>query len=196
MGNHIPRRRSDNSGKVKVIMHDGTVHEFDQPLAVAELMLEHPQQAVVEFPSVMAGNRAVPLPADKKLESQKIYLMLPMKGGKVAALSADGARHILSKAKSLLRSQFFLSSAKILPLFARIFPSGIRMEGNVIVSHGQDFSQLEKPEMGNKLGTLLEALEERPEFLSKQFSGKGWKPTLDTIKEKAMEKKVPHWLFQ
>ncbi|XP_043721618.1 uncharacterized protein LOC122669050 [Telopea speciosissima] len=195
MGNYIPRRASYNTGKVKVILCDGKVHEFDQPLAVAELMLENPQQVVVEFQSLMAGNwRPVPLPADKKLETYKIYLMLPMKGGKAAALSAEDARHILSKAKLLLRSQSFLSPARILPLLARICPSGIGMEGDVVVSHGQDCSQLEKPEV-YKLETLLEAFEERPEFLSRQFSGKGWKPTLDTIKEKAIEKKAPHWLF-
>ncbi|XP_042474826.1 uncharacterized protein LOC122056926 [Macadamia integrifolia] len=197
MGNYIPRRALYNNGKVRVILSDGKVHEFDQPLAVAELMLEHPQEVVVEFQSLLTGNRPVPLPADKRLETHKIYLMLPMKGGKAASLTADGARHIRSKAKILLRSQSLVSSAKILPLFARICPSGIGMgmEGDVVVSHGQDCSQLEKPDKVYKLGNLLEDFDEKPEFLSRQLSGKGWKPTLDTIKEKAIEKKVPHWLF-
>jgi len=42
---------------------------------------------------------------------------------------------------------------------------------------------------------LPEILEARPEYLNRQLSGKGWKPTLDTIKEKNIDRKHTHWLF-
>lgn len=43
-------------------------------------------------------------------------------------------------------------------------------------------------------GDFVESLEAKPEYFSRQLSGKGWKPSLDTIKEKRVEK-VPHWLL-
>jgi len=35
----------------------------------------------------------------------------------------------------------------------------------------------------------------RPEFLSRELSSKGWKPSLRTIEERVAPKKTPHWLF-
>lgn len=41
-----------------------------------------------------------------------------------------------------------------------------------------------------------EAAEGQPEILlQRQFSRKGWKPSLRTIEEWSLAKKVPHWLF-
>lgn len=47
MGNQISLRPSDAT--CKIVFWDGSVRKFDQPVTVAELMLEHPQQVVVEF---------------------------------------------------------------------------------------------------------------------------------------------------
>ncbi|PNX91763.1 hypothetical protein L195_g047897, partial [Trifolium pratense] len=80
MGNHVSFRPSDSTGKV--IFLDGSVHEFDEQITVAELMMDHPQKVVVEFQSAVNQKRPTPLPADKKLEMKKIYLMLPVKQGK------------------------------------------------------------------------------------------------------------------
>ncbi|EMS53054.1 hypothetical protein TRIUR3_05191 [Triticum urartu] len=37
--------------------------------------------------------------------------------------------------------------------------------------------------------------EHRPEFLSRELSCRGWKPSLNTIEERVIPKKVSHWLF-
>uniref|UniRef100_J3LN16 Uncharacterized protein n=2 Tax=Oryza brachyantha TaxID=4533 RepID=J3LN16_ORYBR len=37
--------------------------------------------------------------------------------------------------------------------------------------------------------------EHRPEFLSRELSSRGWKPSLITIEERVAPKKVSHWLF-
>ncbi|KAK3194245.1 hypothetical protein Dsin_025555 [Dipteronia sinensis] len=198
MGNYVSLYRpSDATGKV--ILSDGSVHEFDKPITVAEMMLEHPQEVVVEFiKSTVSEKRPSPLPADKKLEIKKVYLMLPMKRGKPASLSSEEARHVLSTANSVLRSRSLLSSSKFLPLFAKICPA-------LTEEQGQRFEQLKKEdteeimavELKIETELLPESLDGRPEYLSRQLSGKGtWKPSLDTIKEKKIEKKVNHWLFQ
>ncbi|KAJ4727787.1 putative Multidrug resistance protein ABC transporter family protein [Melia azedarach] len=196
MGNYITYRPSDATGKV--ILRDGTVHEFDKPLTVAELMLEHPQQVVVELCSAVSEKRPNPLPADKKLEVKKVYVMIPMKRGKPASLSSDEARQVLLSANSLLRSRSLISSSKFLPLFAKICPA--------VTGEEHRFIQLQKNKENVEEGRsvefkfesefLPECLDGGPEYLSRQLSGKGWKPSLDTIKEKKVEKKVSHWLYQ
>ncbi|KDP28243.1 hypothetical protein JCGZ_14014 [Jatropha curcas] len=188
MGNYITTQSTNVTGKV--ILSDGSVQEFDQPVTVAELMLEHPQQVVVEFCPNLTEKRPTPLPADKKLEMKKLYLMLPIKRGKPASLSSEEARHVVSCATSLLRSRSFLSSSRFLPLFARICPA----DGHKIVLERKESNNVEK--RNHESSELLpEILENRPEYLSKQLSGKGWKPSLDTIIEKKIEKKIPHWLL-
>ncbi|PIA29193.1 hypothetical protein AQUCO_06200051v1 [Aquilegia coerulea] len=191
MGNFISHQLFDMTGKV--VLSNGTIHEFDQPLTVAELMLEHPQQVVVEFRSLMAGKRVTPLPADKKLDIKKVYLMIPMKIGRTGPLSVHEARRVLENANNVLRSRALMSSAKLLPLLARGCKMGITVESNVVMVKKEDI--VEKLEKNNKTELLPINFEERTKFLSRQFSGKGWKPSLDTITEKKIEKKVSHWLF-
>ncbi|KAL0371525.1 UNVERIFIED_CONTAM: hypothetical protein Sangu_0470600 [Sesamum angustifolium] len=55
MGNSAPHRLSDVDATGKVILSNGVVFTYDKPLTVAELMLEHPQQVVVEFQPVVNG---------------------------------------------------------------------------------------------------------------------------------------------
>ncbi|KAJ7977646.1 Multidrug resistance protein ABC transporter family protein [Quillaja saponaria] len=194
MGNTIKYLASKSS--TKIVLWDGSVQEFDNPVTVAELMLEHPQQVVVEFHSAMNQKRPSPLPADKKLEMNKIYLMIPMKRGKPAGLTTEEARRILLIVNSLIRSQFALSSSKYLPLFARMCPAaGMITEPDKCVIQKKEKTEKEAERYVNFSDFLPEMMEETPEYLSRQLSGKGWKPSLDTIKEKKVDKRITHWLF-
>ncbi|XP_059625596.1 uncharacterized protein LOC132268778 [Cornus florida] len=192
MGNYILYCQSHTSGKV--ILSDGTLHKYDTPLTVAELMLEYPQQVVVEFQSVLSDKRPSPLPADKKLEIDKVYIMLPMKRGKPATLSSEESHHLLSRASSVLKSRSLLSSSGFLPFFARICPATTRKGNKFVLNRTKD--SVERSEEASIPEFFPENFElERPEYLSRQLSGKGWKPSLDTIKEKGVKRKVRHWLF-
>lgn len=184
MGNHITHRRSDATGKV--VLSDGTVHEFDKPLTVAELMLEHSQQVVVELQSAVNEKRPTPLPADTKLDTKKIYIMLPIKRGKPAAMSSEEVRRILLTANLVLRSRSLLSSSRFLPLFARICPAALGDEQGFVLRKNESVERTEErfvPEFPPEI------LDGTPEYLSRQLSGKGWKPSLDPINEMKVKKK-------
>lgn len=197
MGNSIPQ------GTSKVVFSDGTVHCYDKPLTVAELMLEHPQQMVVEFKPIADGKRPIPLPADMKLEKNKAYIMLPIRKGKPSNLSSEEARKILTKTSTMLKSKSLLASyTGFFPVFARICPAAVLSSlgngGDHVLNSDKNLYLLKKEqeeEQGSKHDYFSDIVEGRPEFLSRQLSGKGWKPSLDTIKEKSMQAKIRHWLF-
>ncbi|KAF5462426.1 hypothetical protein F2P56_018432 [Juglans regia] len=195
MGNCVAYPTSEDATG-KVILSDGTVHEFDKPLTAAELMLEHSQQVVVELHSAVNEKRPTPLPADNMLETRRIYVMLPVKQGKLAALSSEETRRILLTANSVLRSRSsLLSSSRFLPLFARIFPStGLGDRQGLLMQKKESDERTEKSFV--LMESLPEILDGRPDYLSRQLSGKGWKPSLDTIKENNIKKKMSHWLFK
>ncbi|KAI4326432.1 hypothetical protein MLD38_031747 [Melastoma candidum] len=179
----------------RVILWDGTVHRFDGQITAAELMLEHPQQVVVEFdPAADPRKRAAPLPADRRLDTRKIYLMLPVKGGKPVSLSSEGARRALSAATSILgpRSLLAPSVSGFLPLLARMCTAGVaddEVPKKDNSSKFEDLMTMAQNAWGGVGGTEMET------YLSRQVSGKGWKPSLDTIVEKKVENRVSHWLF-
>ncbi|CAI9105484.1 OLC1v1004414C1 [Oldenlandia corymbosa var. corymbosa] len=212
---HRPRRL--HSGKV--ILSDGSVHEYHEPLTVAELMLEYPQHMVIEFPPNMSTTidrrrkdgvqppppkRPSPLPADKKLEMNKVYFMVPVKRSgannkPTPALSADDARRILMKAETLIMSSPSLGCS-----FEGILPLLVRMVSGGAVGGGGGGNKTGSAGKGGRFGEMLGAEDEKPavagvapEFvmMSRSVSGKGWKPSLDTITEKTVQAKVRHWLF-
>ncbi|KAJ8573709.1 hypothetical protein K7X08_010220 [Anisodus acutangulus] len=197
MGNSIPQ------GTSKVIFSDGTVHCYDKSLTVAELMLENPQKMVVEFKPIADGKKPIPLPADMKLERNKAYIMLPIRKGKLSSLSSEEARKILLKASTMLKSKSLLAAyTGFLPVLARICPAAAAAVSSSSLGNGRDYVLnsdknlcLLKREEGSKHDYFSDILEGRPEFLSRQLSGKGWKPSLDTIKERSMQAKICHWLF-
>lgn len=193
MGNSIPKNWSNATGKV--ILSTGEVYKYDEPITVAELMLEHPQQLVVEFQPVMNGKKPTPLPADKKLETKKVYLMLPIKRGKPVALSSEEARRVLENANSFLKSKSLIYSSGFLPFFVRICPAGGGVGHEDVFTNIKKSSVERKEEEESKSDYFNIILEGRPEFLRRQLSGKGWKPSLDTIKEKTIKAKIHHWLF-
>ncbi|XP_009401639.2 uncharacterized protein LOC103985613 [Musa acuminata AAA Group] len=195
MGNLLSCQAAD-SFDGKVVLSDGTVHEFDHPTLVAELMLEHPHQFVVDVRSLSAGNsKAAPLPADYMLEPDKVYVMLPVARGKAARLSADEARRVLALASRLRLKQRSASAAPFLRVLGARTEAPAEEKGKKAAVEMKQ----EEDSRGEDVGAKLEGVEgwpssERPEFL-RQFSSKRWAPTLGTIVEKSMEKKVPHWLL-
>ncbi|MED6118902.1 hypothetical protein PIB30_007064 [Stylosanthes scabra] len=200
MGNQLSLRPSD-AATAKIVFWDGSIHDFHQPLTVAELMLEHPNQVVVEFDSALINKqkKLIPLPADKNLEMNKLYLMLPIKKGKPVSLTGPHSRHILLAVNSALRSKEIVCSSRVIPWLASLAAGeggrrGRRREEEVQTKEETvryEFSEFLMPEM------CLEGMMMRPEYLSRQLSAgsRGWRPSLDTIKEKKIEKKLNHWLF-
>ncbi|KAK7392247.1 hypothetical protein VNO78_20679 [Psophocarpus tetragonolobus] len=189
MGNHVSLGASHGRGKI--VLWDGSVHEIDQSVTVtvAELMLDHPEQVVVELHSAVDLKRPTPLPADKKLETNKVYLMLPIKRGKPLALNGDETSRILFILNSALHSKSLRVSSKFLPWLTRL------CQNTTIVEPQRKEEEAQKNQSCHLSELLPEILQGRPEYLNRQFSGKSWKPTLDTIKEKNIDKKLAHWLF-
>ncbi|XP_022953412.1 uncharacterized protein LOC111455974 [Cucurbita moschata] len=186
------------SGVGKLVLSDGSIHEFNEPLTVAELMLEHPRHVVVELrSSAVTEKRPTPLPADLKLDLKKVYMMLPIRGGKPVSLSSEEIRRVILCANSALRSRsLLLSSSKVLPWLARARSATTPTTTGAV---GVDVKKKDLTMIGEEMRWETEmamAAEGRPEYLSRQLSGKAWKPSLDTIKEKKFEKKLSHWLFK
>jgi hypothetical protein len=167
--------------------------EFDQPITVAELMLDHPKHVVVEFHSAMNQKKPTPLPADKNLEMNKKYVMVPMKPGKPVGLSAEDCRRILSIVNSSFNTNNYLSSSQgFVPWLVRFLK-----KKKVEIGEVETSMQINEEERFNFCEFLPEMMEERAEYLnlSRQLSGKGWKPSLDTIKEKKVKRKISGWVF-
>lgn len=124
-------------------------------------------------------------------------MMLPIRGGKPASLSSEEIRRVLVCANSALRSgSLLLSSSKVLPWFARACTATT----TTITTTRDARAEIKKEDLvkieGEEDRWEMEMVAEgRPEYLSRQLSGRGWKPSLDTIKEKKFEKKFSHWLF-
>ncbi|KAK8497561.1 hypothetical protein V6N13_002964 [Hibiscus sabdariffa] len=183
----------------KVVLWDGSIQKFSCPFTAAELMLEHPQQVVMEFHSGVNGKRPIPLPADEKLDVKKVYVMLPVNRGKPTTLASEEARRVLVSANTVLRSRSFLSSSRLFPLLARICPANDHMQEMGQQSPLQEKGNVRErvEEVGCLTELLPESMEGLPEYMNRQYSGKGWKPSLDTIKEKNIERKVSvsHWFY-
>lgn len=189
MGNQISFGATDKKGKI--VHWDGSVEEFERPVMVAELMVEHPQQVVVELHSAMNQSRPVPLAADKKLERNNIYVMLPLRRGKPVRLNSEESRRLLLMVDSALRSKSLLFSTRFLSRVARVCRG--RSVGEGVVKKDQ-----EKEKIGERhvcCEILSDITESTPEYLSRQFSGKEWKPSLDTIDEKKNQKRLSGCLF-
>nr|XP_017234452.1 PREDICTED: uncharacterized protein LOC108208432 [Daucus carota subsp. sativus] len=195
MGNQITSHHHSPPSTGKVILSDGTVHDYESPLTVAELMLEHPQQVVVEYKPTSHAKRPSPLPADEKLDPHKIYVMLPVKKGKPASLASLESRQLIFTANNLLKSsKFFSKTSGVLPFFVKICPAPgnwVAEKNAVVVKKGGSEGN-ELPEKEDYFGKMLE---DTPELLSRQVSCKGWKPSLDTIVEKGINPRVRHWLY-
>ncbi|CAM0872855.1 unnamed protein product [Alopecurus aequalis] len=180
----------------KVVMADGTVRALSEPVSVAELMMDHPRHFVVDARVLQqrkgapggGASKVAPLPADHVLGAGGVYVLLPAIRGKV---SADEARRVLTASRSLARS--------------RSMPGGLMRKMSYRKSGDADGSAKREAaaaaavaETERREETVAEEdgfEEHRPEFLSRELSCRGWKPSLNTIEERVMPKKVSHWLF-
>ncbi|CAL4914036.1 unnamed protein product [Urochloa decumbens] len=189
------------SGGGKVVMADGSVRALSEPVSVAELMMDHPRHFVVDARVLkemgrreqrqpqpqQGGAKVAPLPADHVLGAGGVYVLLPATRGKV---SADEARRALSAARSLARSRSMpglrrkLSSKKGREEAAADEPPPAQREA--AAAESPEDAEAERPDVFE---------EHRPEFLSRELSSRGWKPSLGTIEERVALKKTPHWLF-
>ncbi|KAJ0691646.1 hypothetical protein HanPI659440_Chr15g0577281 [Helianthus annuus] len=181
MGNHTSR------GSRRLILPDGTVREYHEPVTVAELMLDHPQQVVVEFDHPV-GKKPKPLAADVMLENNKVYMMVPVRRGKSVAISSEDARRVLLRANAVLKTGSFVTAyTGFIPVFARMCPAA------VVKSTKKEKVVEKSPKVVAKPEFFAEG--EDGYFLTRQLSVKSsWKPSLDTIKEKRVESKIRHWL--
>ncbi|XP_071741376.1 uncharacterized protein [Rutidosis leptorrhynchoides] len=190
MGN----RTSHGSGNI--ILRDGTIQHYTEPVTVAELMLEHPQQVVVEFQTLVNGKKPKPLPADIKLDTKKVYMMVPKRNGKpIGAISSEQARRVLSRANMVLNSRTFVSAyTGFVPFFARMCPANVVKSKKPKNVEENSSSVMVKSGLFWEIDIESEVMESY--YLSRQMSGKNsWKPSLDTIKEKGVKPKVNHWLL-
>ncbi|CAN6320263.1 unnamed protein product [Urochloa humidicola] len=192
------------SGGGKVVMADGSVRALSEPVSVAELMMDHPRHFVVDARVLKemgrrqqqhqqqgggggGGAKVAPLPADHVLGAGGVYVLLPATRGKV---SADEARRALSAARSLARSRSMPG------LRRKLSTKKAREEvtaGPDVSSEQREAAAAESPEEEEARPDVFE--EHRPEFLSRELSSRGWKPSLRTIEERVAPKKTPHWLF-
>ncbi|KAL1833003.1 hypothetical protein ACET3Z_002654 [Daucus carota] len=194
MGNHITSNRS-LPATGKVILSDGSIHIYDAPLTVAELMLEYPQQVVVEYKAGAKGNKPSPLPADEKLDRQKLYIMLPVRKGKPASLTSLESQQLLLRANNILKSPSFLSSTTgVLPFLVRLCPASRKCVADKNRRAAKKREEFEGKNSSEKEDYIEKMVEMGTEFMTRQVSGKGWKPSLDTIVEKGVKPKVLHWL--
>lgn len=183
----------------KVVMADGSVRALSGPVSVAELMMDHPRHFVVDARVLQqrrkggggggGANKVAPLPADHVLGAGGVYVLLPATRGKV---SAEEARRALTASRSLARS--------------RSMPGGLRRKLSFRKSQEADGADRSAKREAGAAAAEVERRaetaarpdgfeEHRPEFLSRELSSRGWKPSLRTIEERAMPKKVSHWLF-
>nr|XP_043635319.1 uncharacterized protein LOC122606534 [Erigeron canadensis] len=188
---------NNSNGLGKVILPNGTIQEYTKPMTVAELMLDHPQQAVVEFDQTLTnGKRPKPLPADAKLETKKVYMMVPKRSGKpIGEISLEEARRILLKANVVLNTGSFGSAyTGFLPLFVRMCPAAVVKSKKKVKVEEKSQVVVKKSGLFREVDLESEVMESY--FLSRQLSGKNaWKPSLDTIKEKGVTAKIRHWLL-
>ncbi|KAL5218301.1 hypothetical protein ABZP36_018985 [Zizania latifolia] len=188
-------------GGGKVVMADGSVRALSEPVSVAELMMDHPRHFVVDARDLQQrqpqkgkgpAGKVVPLPADHVLGAGGVYVLLPATRGKV---SAEEARRALTASRSLPRSRSMPGGMrrKLLSKKTRNRDGDGATNGSTNPPAAVAVAEAERREDSEARPDGFE--EHRPEFLSRELSCKGWKPSLITIEERVAPQKVSHWLF-
>ncbi|XP_076892928.1 uncharacterized protein LOC143544812 [Bidens hawaiensis] len=174
MGNYV------SNGSTRVILPDGTVTKYNEPVTVGELMLDHLKQVVVEFQPVV--KKPKPLAADFRLENNKVYMMVPMRRGPVVDMSLEKQRRII------LKSGLFLSA------YAGIILVFVKMWLKTVIRSNNKAKVAEKPSTATMKPKLFREVESVMEGRGDHYVKKSWKPSLDTIKEKGVKAKTCCWL--
>ncbi|XP_052149581.1 uncharacterized protein LOC127768098 [Oryza glaberrima] len=197
------------SGGGKVVMADGSVRALSEPVSVAELMMDHPRHFVVDARDLQQqqrrhkgkagappppGGKVAPLPADHVLGAGGVYVLLPATTrGKV---SAEEARRALTASRSLERSRSMPGRLRR-KLSSKKMTQEADNDGNASENHAAaaEAERREETAAAARPPPADGFEEHRPEFLSRELSSRGWKPSLITIEERVAPKKVSHWLF-
>uniref|UniRef100_A0A0E0KCQ5 Uncharacterized protein n=1 Tax=Oryza punctata TaxID=4537 RepID=A0A0E0KCQ5_ORYPU len=190
------------SGGGKVVMADGSVRALSEPVSVAELMMDHPRHFVVDARNLQRrkgkagapppGGKVAPLPADHVLGAGGVYVLLPATTrGKV---SAEEARRALTASRSLERSRSMPGRLR-----RKLSSKKMTQEADNDADASENRAAAAEAERREETAAAAAAPdgfeEHRPEFLSRELSSRGWKPSLITIEERVAPKKVSHWLF-
>ncbi|KAF5778738.1 hypothetical protein HanRHA438_Chr12g0562291 [Helianthus annuus] len=102
MGNYVSctltHQTRKTSTTTKVILPNGEILNFHEPIKAAELMLESPNSFVVNSKSLRIGSRFSALNADEDLEFATVYVMFPMSRVNSVVTAADlGSLFITAK---------------------------------------------------------------------------------------------------
>ncbi|KAF6164282.1 hypothetical protein GIB67_010252 [Kingdonia uniflora] len=117
MGNYVSCTLSNNTGKhskgAKVVLPNGDIRQFDDPIKAAEIMLDIPNHFLVNTKSMKIGWRFMALNADEDLEMGNVYVMFVMKRVNSVITAADmGALFVTANAVSKKGSG---SAARVTP---------------------------------------------------------------------------------
>jgi hypothetical protein len=164
MGNYIscafvaPKLRSTRPARV--ILPGGEIRQFRQPVKAAELMLEYPNNFLVNSQSLSIGRRFSPLSADDDLEFGNLYVMIPMRRVNSVVTAADVAVFLMA-ANSATKRISGGGSMKVSP--------------EAEASRADDSSESGRPRL---------SLEEvAPEYKYRLAACRSKRPGLDTIVE-------------
>ncbi|ONK63238.1 uncharacterized protein A4U43_C07F12810 [Asparagus officinalis] len=102
--------------------------------------------------------------------------MAPMERGKANGISAQEAYRILFRDRSTM-----MKPTMKIPLLGNCMVGESEKEKELM--NGDQNGQMERVNM-------VEGFDEKAEILCRQYSSKGWKPSLVTIQEKNFEKKA------
>lgn len=178
MGNYIACTLSTRTASsslrlgAKVIFPTGEVRQLFTPTSAAEVMLEEPNNFLVNSQSLRVGRRFSALNADEELEMGNVYVMFPMKRLGSTVTASDLGPLFLTASASSKRSPS--SSGHFGPGRAKVSPGysdGVHEEGAGRSSEAPKLS--------------LEGIEEysTPEFMHRMSVSRSRKPLLETIAE-------------
>eukprot|EP01018_Ginkgo_biloba_P027362 Gb_05758 [translate_table: standard] len=197
MGNYISCAPSMVScNRVKVILFNGSVQEFQRAIKAAELMLENPQHFVCHSNALQTGHRIAALSADEELELGHLYFVLPMQKLRSVISASDMASLELRWASAMKRPGTSCSKSigRIFPLcgdfgpLPRLIKHGIydELEENSSMDNGRGdrgmavvHDILQVPRLrANDLPELTWVLKKH-----RHGNFRYWKPVLETIVE-------------